>query len=76
MSQLEALLNGVKHLEPVDLSRMGGPACVLVRPLGGAEAAQVEGMMFWGMSAEVSLDRAAVPAVTDFSRFLEGQKLA
>ncbi len=39
MSQLEALLNGVKHLEPVDLSRMRGPARVLVRPLGGAEAA-------------------------------------
>ncbi len=33
-------------------------------------------MMFWGMSAEVIPDGAAATAVTDFSRFLAGQKLA
>lgn len=79
MGQLEALLSGIRHLEPVDLSPWGGPIEVLVRPLSGWEAAGVERTMLRGMSAEVNRDEAvatARPLVRDLGELMESQKLA
>lgn len=80
MSQLDALLRGLEHLEPVNLSTWGGPAEVLVRPLSGWEAAGVQRTMSRGMSAEVNMDGLYLaisrPAVHDFSEFVEAQDLA
>ena len=77
MGQLEALLNGINHLEPVDLSQWGGPAEVLVRPLSGWEAAGVERALLGGIKAEVIGNMAnAQPSIENLGEFLESQKLA
>lgn len=79
MSQLEALLNGIHHLEPVDLSPWNGPSEVLVRPLSGPEASQMEWMTLKGMGAVADMQGPsfnARPTIDDLGALLENQRLA
>ena len=79
MGQLEALLNGIHHLEPVDLSAHNGPKDVMVRPLSSAEAGRVEQMKLQGIRADVTVDGMSVnaaPVVDDISVLLEKQHQA
>lgn len=55
MSQLEAMLHGMNHLETVDLSAHNGPEEVRVRPLSSAEASKVESAMVKGLGAEATI---------------------
>ena len=76
---LVALLNGIHHLEPVDLSAHNGPKDVMVRPLSSAEAGRVEQMKLQGIRADVQVEGAAVnatPVVEDISLLLEKQRQA
>ena len=76
MGQLEALLNGIHHLEPVDLSAHNSPKDVMVRPLSSAEAGRVEQMKLQGIRADVQVEGVAVnptPVVEDISLLLEKQ---
>ena len=79
MSQLEALLHGISHLEPVDLLDWSGPE-VKVRPLSASEAAQVERDMVRGMVAEAGVIAGnaanARPVITDLGLLMAGQKQA
>ncbi len=79
MGQLEALLNGVNHLEPVDLSPWGGPAEVLVRPLSSPEAGRVDAIRLGKLRSQVHLEGAqaqANPIIEDMGAFLEKQREA
>ena len=77
MSQKEALLNGKHHLEPVDLSSMGGPDEVLVRPLTGAESGRVSGIQHSGLKAPVDpVTYKAVASLDDLGSYMEQQAKA
>ena len=79
MTNLEALLNGVKHLEPVDLSASHGPSEIWVRPLSSHEAGLVERMKIQGIRTDVKVDGASVnaaPVVDDVSLLMEKQHQA
>ena len=79
MTNLEALLNGVKHLEPVDLSASHGPSEIWVRPLSSHEAGLVERMKIQGIRTDVKVDGASVnaaPVVEDVSLLMEKQHQA
>ena len=77
MSQLEALLNGINHLEPVDLSPWGGPDRVWLRPLSGPEAGRVDAIRLAALKSQVSLEgqsAQAHPIIEDMGAFLEKQR--
>ena len=79
MSQLEALKNGIRHLEPVDLSASHGPSEIWVRPLSSREAGLVERMKIQGFRTDVKVDGASVnaaPVVDDVSLLMEKQHQA
>ena len=80
MSQLEnLLLYGTRYLVPVDLSGLEGPPEVLVRPLSGPEAGEVEHLSLAGMDAQTSMDGRnvnATPVVSDVGALMESQRLA
>ena len=79
MSQLEALKNGIRHLEPVDLSASHGPSEIWVRPLSSHEAGLVERMKIQGIRTDVKVDGISVnaaPVVEDVSLLMEKQHQA
>ena len=80
MSQLEnLLLYGTRYLVSVDLSGLEGPPEVLVRPLTGPEAGEVEHLSLTGMDAQTSMEGQTVnaaPVVSDVGALLESQRLA
>ena len=80
MGQLEALLNGARHLEPVALTRFGGPAALSVRPLSAAEATRIEVLMVTGLGAELEVANGQMvnskPFINDLALLIESQKRA
>ena len=79
MSQLQALLNGIKHLEVVDLSPLGGPTEVMVRPLSSPEAGQVEAIRMATLKSQVEMTGASAqahPIIEDMGAFLAKQREA
>ena len=76
MSQLEALLNGIKHLETVDLSPLGGPSQVSVRPLSSPEAGQVDAIRMATLKSQVEMTgqtAQAHPIIENMGEFLAKQ---
>lgn len=77
MSQKDALLNGAKHLEPVNLSLVGGPGEVFVRPITELEAGKISAIQQQGLSSIINIDDPKPTAeIQDLGQYMENMAKA